>query len=329
MDKKTASSPYSVDSSKNVYLEYAFETVPGTRTLGDGAFGNVNICRRRDDHSVVVVAIKRMRYSEDETRNAQMDRALEKEITLLRLCKHPNILEYWGLSGAPGRQGGDVGIVTTYMQNGTLVKYLSNNPGADRHKLLREVALGLEYLHTPRRDPSSGKMITIVHGDIHSKNVLVTATGTAVLADFGLSKIAQAGALASLSLRPDGVAAGLAKYLAPEVHDLQMIQAGWPAAIRPEVAQQHADYAGRRTAKADIFAFGMLVFDTFGGDASRALGPGKSATATIVALIEGKRPARGDVAHPAFRDADWQLVRACWQGNAAGRPSIGDVRVRL
>lgn len=46
-----------------------------------------------------------------------------------------------------------------------------------------------------------------------------------MLADFGLCKIALEHGETSKSWRPDGEAAGRAKYIAPEVHDLTDVQA--------------------------------------------------------------------------------------------------------
>lgn len=50
-------------------------------------------------------------------------------------------------------------------------------------KLMLDIARGLEYLH--KRTPS------IIHRDCKSSNILITARGSAKIADFGLAKVKQ------------------------------------------------------------------------------------------------------------------------------------------
>ncbi|EJD51665.1 hypothetical protein AURDEDRAFT_111734 [Auricularia subglabra TFB-10046 SS5] len=144
--------------------------------------------------------------------------------------------------------------------------------------------------------------------------------GNAVLADFGLSKIVEQGGATSFSFRPGGTAAGLAKYTAPQIHDITGQE------IKPAVAD-HGECAGRRTVKSDVFAFGMLLFDVYGGDAAPALG--KQDMVVTASLIKGKRPARSAVTRKDFPATYWAVIEDCWKPQAAKRPAIERVCAAL
>ncbi|KAJ3530502.1 hypothetical protein NMY22_g8546 [Coprinellus aureogranulatus] len=70
------------------------------------------------------------------------------------------------------------------MERGNIGKYLSDpgNPSGsvDRLLLISDIACGMSYLHQEG----------IVHGDLKGANILVSASGRACLADFGLSRLA-------------------------------------------------------------------------------------------------------------------------------------------
>ncbi|EJD51654.1 hypothetical protein AURDEDRAFT_159391 [Auricularia subglabra TFB-10046 SS5] len=132
-----------------VFLDDTFTPVPGKRRIDTGAFGS--------------------------------DKMLEKEIVPLMLCQHPNIIKILGVirdEPAP-----NLGIVASYADCGALESYLKRTPGADRLKILKDVAAGLGYLHS-QLSPMGGP---IAHGDLHPGNVLLQTdeTGTGVVALLG------------------------------------------------------------------------------------------------------------------------------------------------
>lgn len=110
-----------------------------------------------------------------------------KELGLLRDLRHPNIVHFIGvsipkepLSSVP------VMIVTELCANGDLFDYIrgvSHPPFLSMLEIMLGISRGLEYLHT--RTPG------IIHRDIKSSNVLITANGTAKLNDFGLARVSQ------------------------------------------------------------------------------------------------------------------------------------------
>ena len=107
-----------------------------------------------------------------------------KELGLLRDLRHPNIVHFIGVSIPVAPSEVPVTIVTELCANGDLFDYLRgvpHPPFLSMLEIMLGIAKGLEYLHT--RTPS------IIHRDIKSSNVLITAQGVAKINDFGLARV--------------------------------------------------------------------------------------------------------------------------------------------
>lgn len=70
-------------------------------------------------------------------------------------------------------------MLSEWMENGTLVSFLRLNPDANRNRLCMDICEGLCYIHTSR----------MVHGDLKAANVMVSARGIAMIADFGNTQL--------------------------------------------------------------------------------------------------------------------------------------------
>ncbi|KAG6854554.1 hypothetical protein C0991_004890 [Blastosporella zonata] len=109
-----------------------------------------------------------------------------KELKLLGGFDHPNIVRFLGVSIPENARETPVMIVSELCSNGDLFDYVRNVNAPTLHKVLMimlDIARGLEYLHL--RKPS------VIHRDCKSSNILITAKGTAKIADFGLAKVKQ------------------------------------------------------------------------------------------------------------------------------------------
>ncbi|GAA5932850.1 serine/threonine kinase [Sporobolomyces koalae] len=107
-----------------------------------------------------------------------------KELGLLRDLRHENIVQFIGVSIPKQPSAVPVMIVTELCANGDLFDYIRGVEAPPLRGILDimlGIAKGIEYLHT--RTPS------IIHRDIKSSNVLITAHGVAKIADFGLARI--------------------------------------------------------------------------------------------------------------------------------------------
>ncbi|KAF8596587.1 kinase-like protein, partial [Ceratobasidium sp. AG-I] len=86
-------------------------------------------------------------------------------------CQHENVHRLLGFVEFHDQ----IGMVSYWMQNGSLPGYLESNPQADRCRMSTKICEGLAYLHS----------IDIIHGDLKGPNVLISDNGTPMLTDFG------------------------------------------------------------------------------------------------------------------------------------------------
>ena len=112
-------------------------------------------------------------------------------------------------------------------------KYGKDIPDEISYSILRDVALGLCYLHGWKPNP-------IIHRDLSANNVLLTSDMTAKISDLGVAKI--------LNLTP-------AKMT-------QMTTApGTAAYMPPEALEKNPDYS----TYLDIFSYGVMILHIFSG----------------------------------------------------------------
>ncbi|KAI9018923.1 kinase-like domain-containing protein [Hyaloraphidium curvatum] len=139
------------------------------REIGVGSFGRVY----RVNYLGTDVACKEFAAGTDADR-----RLLEREIELLRECRHPNVVQFIGVSD----HGGATVMVTEFVPNGSL-RSLLENPAADIPWRLR-VAFALDVARGATYMSSRG----MIHRDIKSDNLLLTENLRVKIADFGFSR---------------------------------------------------------------------------------------------------------------------------------------------
>ncbi|KAJ7512715.1 kinase-like domain-containing protein [Mycena galericulata] len=205
-----------------------------------------------------------------------------REALVWKDLHHPNILPFLGIDRDSFPS--ELCMVSPWMEHGTVLDYLKAHQHANVHKLLLEIAQGLEYLHSKN----------IVHGDLRGANILVTENSTACLADFGLSVFTDVTASTSSNR------AGCIYWMAPEL-------------IAPE--RFGCGYA--RTSASDVYAFGCVCLELCTG-----LPPFSelSQPAAILRIISGHRAERprGNI---VMSDALWKYVVMCWAKSPVKRPS--------
>ncbi|KAG9119412.1 Microtubule-associated protein, microtubule dynamics during spindle orientation, partial [Ceratobasidium sp. 392] len=119
----------------------------------NGGFGDVYKVNLRDGTQV---AVKTMRVQINSTsEGAKHLKNAARELHTWAKCDHPNVLKLLGLA----RFRDQIGMVSMWMDHGSLPSYLQLKPTADR--------------------------CHIVHGDLKGLNVLISSSGAPMLADFG------------------------------------------------------------------------------------------------------------------------------------------------
>uniref|UniRef100_A0ACD5VJQ6 Uncharacterized protein n=1 Tax=Avena sativa TaxID=4498 RepID=A0ACD5VJQ6_AVESA len=174
------------------------------------------------------VAIKRMTSTNTK----------EFIVELKVLCKvhHASLVELIGYAATKD----ELFLVYEYSQKGSLKNHL-HDPQSKGHTSLSwiyrvqialDAARGLEYIHEHTKDH-------YVHRDIKSSNILLDASFRAKISDFGLAKLAVRSNDAEASVTK---VVGTFGYLAPEY-------------LRDGLA----------TAKCDVYAFGVVLFELISG----------------------------------------------------------------
>ena len=160
-------------------------------------------------------------------------RRFEEECRLLSQARHPNIVQFLGVHF---QRGVRVPIlVMEYLPTNltSCIEQYGILPKEIGYSILCDVALGLYYLHS--------QTPPIIHRDLSSNNVLLTANMTAKISDLGVARIFN-------KLTP-----------------LQIIRLtntpGTPAFMPPEVMVANPKY----DTSVDIFSYGILMIHMFSG----------------------------------------------------------------
>ncbi|CAJ2652787.1 unnamed protein product [Trifolium pratense] len=168
------------------------------RLLGKGTFGKVYYGRSITTNQSVAI---KMIDKDKVIKNYQTLDSIKREISVMRLIKHPNIIQLFEVMATKSK----IYIVIEYAKGGELFKKLAKGKFKEgvAHKYFKQLISAVDYCH------SRG----VYHRDIKPENILLDENKNLKVSDFGLSASAE-------SKRHDGLlhtTCGTHAYLAPEV----------------------------------------------------------------------------------------------------------------
>ncbi|KAG7665927.1 CDC15 [[Candida] subhashii] len=158
------------EKRSNTRSDNALDNFEFIELVGIGAFASVY--RAVNLKTNQVVAIKQILLEKDQDVGILM-----REIDLLKILKHRNIVKYHGFV----KTSTSLNVLLEYCAGGSLrqlyKKLKKGLPESQIINYVRQILLGLTYLHDQG----------VVHRDVKAANVLLTETGDVKLADFGVA----------------------------------------------------------------------------------------------------------------------------------------------
>ncbi|MCA9973897.1 MAG: protein kinase [Anaerolineales bacterium] len=205
------------------------------------------------------------------TANPETVARFRREAEALRQLNHPNIVSMLAAVEEDGRHY----LVVEYVDGGNLRQLLDREPTLPIQRVMQ---IGLELADALSRTHH----LRIIHRDLKPANVLLTAGGTPKLTDFGVASMAD-----SAYLTQTGMWVGTPHYLSPEACNGEKLDA-----------------------RADIWAFGVLLYEMLAGRVPFA---GDTLMATLTAIFRHPLPdlstMRQDVPEPLMNLVQHMLVK--------------------
>ncbi|KAI9225130.1 hypothetical protein BC828DRAFT_435749 [Blastocladiella britannica] len=249
-------------------------------TVGFGSSATVYAAVYRPSRRRVAVKVMEL----DMFQRNQIEE-LRRETTVMSLCKHPNVLRVYASFVAESK----LFIVTPFLSAGSVLDIMKSAypRGIDETStatILKQALQGLAYLHANSH----------IHRDIKAGNILLSETGVAMLADFGVS--ASMEAAESRGMRTRRTFVGTPCWMAPEV----MEQAGY-------------------SFSADIWSFGITAIELAMGAAPLAKYP--PIKVLMLTLSNDPPTLDRDATKYKYSKAAREFVDACLQKDPSRRPS--------
>ncbi|XP_075953445.1 uncharacterized protein LOC142956034 [Anarhichas minor] len=211
---------------------------------------------------------------------------IDKEAEILSVLSHKNIIQFYGAV----LESPNYGIVTEYASAGSLYEYLSSEQSEemDMEQVMTwaiQIAKGMHYLHAEAP-------VKVIHRDLKSRNVVMTADRVLKICDFGASKF--------LSHTTHMTVVGTFPWMAPEV--IQSLPV---------------------SETCDTYSYGVVLWELLTREV-----PFKGFEGLQVAWLVVEKQERLTI--PTSCPGSFaELMRKCWQADPKERPQFKQVLVNL
>ncbi|XP_041849645.1 probable serine/threonine-protein kinase roco7 [Melanotaenia boesemani] len=211
---------------------------------------------------------------------------IDKEAEILSVLSHKNIIQFYGAM----LESPNYGIVTEYASGGSLYEYLSSEQSEemDMEQIMTwaiQIAKGMHYLHAEAP-------VKVIHRDLKSRNVVLTADRVLKICDFGASKF--------LSHTTHMTVVGTFPWMAPEV--IQSLPV---------------------SETCDTYSYGVVLWEMLTREV-----PFKGFEGLQVAWLVVEKQERLTI--PTSCPASFgELMRKCWHADSKERPHFKQVLVTL
>ncbi|CAE6367489.1 unnamed protein product [Rhizoctonia solani] len=278
----------------------------------NGGFGDVHYGALQNKAQVAVKCLRMLGVNDSNDKQLKL---AARELYVWSKCRHRNILKLLGVAN----YNNQIAMVSPWMTNGDLPRYLSKYPEADRYILVKvmcsQVADAVAYL-------KDNKIVSIcvhanldlaliplanvkVHGDIKGTNILISEYHVPKLTDFGSSALSKYTTLA-FTVGNGTQPVMTLRWTAPEIF------------IEGTV----------HTFESDVYALGMTILEAFTGLVPYANLPHQTAVmGRLMQRIHPERPQ--ECLGGKFPDALWILLKSSWDTVPVNRPTAHSIRNTL
>lgn len=221
----THSAPKSRGNPEMAELQKSFPDFELLSLLGEGGMGSVYMARQLSLDRIVAIKFLHSNLEGDP----EFKERFQREAKAMARLSHPNIVNIYDF----GSRNDIYFFIMEYIDGCDLHRLMKSGEVDESlaYSIIGQICNALHFAHEQG----------IIHRDVKPANIFVDKSGTAKIGDFGLAVFVEQSANSSLTV--SGVGMGTPSYMAPEqLTDAKTIDA-----------------------RADIYAFGIVVYEMLTG----------------------------------------------------------------